>query len=159
MNEESKLELCQIRAFDFFNLFSKSDLERWLDEHRLEIKTEVYQFGNLNIYKNREKLFNSLYREFELKLTDDYDKSIIENAIIEYAKRFINGIDSIDVLGKNISNFSAYSELFKKIENRLSRHFWELHELSELRFDEIGNWRPQATRICKSILQTKGDDT
>jgi len=159
MDNESKRELCQIRVFDFFNLFNKDKLERWLVKHSTEIETKVYEFGNLNIYTNREQLFNSLYGQLDLTLDEDYDKSIIENAIVEYAERFINGKDSIKVLGKNISNFSVYIELFEKVNSDISEHFWELHELSDLRFDEIGNWEPQVKRLCKSIIQTKSDDT
>lgn len=159
MNEESKLELRKIRAFDYFNLLEKEELESWLNRNKNAISTQYYQFGNLKVYSNRKVLFDNLFKELNIETTEYYDKSIFEKAIVRFAERYMNEEDSILKFGNNISNFGAYIDQMSGINVELYNHFYDLKELSELRFDTIENWQEEVTRICKTIIKTKSDDT
>ena len=155
-NEQLEL-LKKLMTFDHYNLFDKEEFELWLSESKTVLEVDVFQYGNLNNYKNREQL----YREILLKEDVNFDEisksnsKYLKNVLKNYCLKYLKGAYTEIEFCKALSFFygNCHMDFFDNLDTNLSKIFWNLHEFTELNKQELKSWKNQIIRECKNLIK------
>ncbi len=141
-------ELKAIITYDKFGILDKKQLDEWLNNHHQNRK----DISNLNQYKNRKQLYQTLLPDFKETSPENID--LLLSTLATICQNYLDGKYNEQEICKSIDNFYAQcdEEVFSIFPNATTiRAFWNLHELRTLQTDQFPEYRFQIKTLCQTI--------
>jgi len=156
IKEESLERLKKISTFDFFKLHNKEEFELWVSKIEDIFKLSTYEFGNLNKYPNRDRLYEAIITSEKLAF-EITSKTNSQNLILVLKKHCLNYLEghyTEEIFCEKMSFYkgNCQEEFFTNMRKSLFSIFWNLYEFTEIDRQQLGSWKSQIRRECKELI-------